>query len=477
MSEPTTGVYFNSTDPAAPANNQNVVPQTDGATPLQSITFAPQAATPDLLGVVKPDNITTSVAADGTLSANTGKGSLTNPMTGEIDIDCPNPTTRGLVIRGAAAPGASQIVQSAYTTTGGTDEPKSATFGSRNVAGNSIIFVGFKYNGFASNSVADSAGNSYINVFGDGANYIIFLAKDIAAFTGNEVTFTAPGGFIEQFAILEVSGLTGYDTAVSASGSPAANTPLSTGNITTTGADDLVLVCGAGATGATLSELNGYPLTLNYDSGGADDPGQISIWSSITGPGTLSDSVQQSASGSLTCAILAFVITTPASDQIADLQDWTDYQGNVLSGINAMGQLVLAATAGLPTNTPNGPALAFDLGTGQVVIYIGGEWVPLSGGGGGGGGSPDYTWIEEFPNGTIDGENAVFATTYTPVIGMPFRAYRNGVRLNRLAASPVNAPLDFILSDGTITFTVPPAAGSQPDVMIVEYWTASSSPL
>lgn len=69
MSQPTTGILLNSTDPPAPAENQNIVPQSDGSVPLQSITFYPQAATETLLGVVKPDGVTTSVAADGTFSA------------------------------------------------------------------------------------------------------------------------------------------------------------------------------------------------------------------------------------------------------------------------------------------------------------------------------------------------------------------------------------------------------------------------
>jgi hypothetical protein len=69
MSQPTTSILLNSTAPAAPSGNQNCVPATDGATPLQSITLAPQKATSSLLGVVKPDGTTITVDGTGKLSA------------------------------------------------------------------------------------------------------------------------------------------------------------------------------------------------------------------------------------------------------------------------------------------------------------------------------------------------------------------------------------------------------------------------
>ncbi|MHB1794609.1 MAG: hypothetical protein ACYCPO_06545 [Acidobacteriaceae bacterium] len=83
MSQPTTGILLNSTAPAAPAGNQNAKPQSDGATPLQSISFYPQPATAALLGVVKPDGTSITVDATGKISA---VASLTNPMTTAGDI-------------------------------------------------------------------------------------------------------------------------------------------------------------------------------------------------------------------------------------------------------------------------------------------------------------------------------------------------------------------------------------------------------
>jgi hypothetical protein len=69
MSEPTTSIYLNSTTPVAPTGNQNVKPQTDGATPMQAISMYPQKATASLLGVVKPDGTSITVDGTGTLSA------------------------------------------------------------------------------------------------------------------------------------------------------------------------------------------------------------------------------------------------------------------------------------------------------------------------------------------------------------------------------------------------------------------------
>jgi hypothetical protein len=68
VSQPTTGILLNSTSPAPPPGNQNVKPQSDGAVPLQAVTFYPQPATDALLGVVKPDNTTIILGPDGSLS-------------------------------------------------------------------------------------------------------------------------------------------------------------------------------------------------------------------------------------------------------------------------------------------------------------------------------------------------------------------------------------------------------------------------
>lgn len=69
MSQPTTQIGFSPTTPAAPSGDQNTIPQSDNATPFQTVSQYPQKATSSLRGTVKPDGTSTTVAGDGTLSA------------------------------------------------------------------------------------------------------------------------------------------------------------------------------------------------------------------------------------------------------------------------------------------------------------------------------------------------------------------------------------------------------------------------
>jgi hypothetical protein len=69
MSNPTGGLLLNSVTPAAPTGNQNAKPQSDNASPMQSITWYPQQATASLLGVVVPDGSTITVDGTGKISA------------------------------------------------------------------------------------------------------------------------------------------------------------------------------------------------------------------------------------------------------------------------------------------------------------------------------------------------------------------------------------------------------------------------
>jgi hypothetical protein len=73
MSAPTTGEFLNQTTPPATTGDQTVVFQSDGATPLQSITAVPKRATGSLFGTVKPDG-TTIVIAGGVITAIAGGG-------------------------------------------------------------------------------------------------------------------------------------------------------------------------------------------------------------------------------------------------------------------------------------------------------------------------------------------------------------------------------------------------------------------
>jgi hypothetical protein len=92
MPTPTVSILLNSTTPAAPTGDQNVKPQTDGAAPLQSISFYPQKATASLRGTVKPDGTTTTVDGSGVISVgNIAESQVTGLVT---DLAAKVPTSR-----------------------------------------------------------------------------------------------------------------------------------------------------------------------------------------------------------------------------------------------------------------------------------------------------------------------------------------------------------------------------------------------
>jgi hypothetical protein len=71
--------------------------------------------------------------------------------------------------------------------------------------------------------------------------------------------------------------------------------------------------------------------------------------------------------------ILVALKATPAT-QIADLQQWKDTLGNVVSEVNGVGQIVQAQTSGSPTSTPAKGATAFDPATNKLWIYGNSGW-------------------------------------------------------------------------------------------------------
>lgn len=58
-----------------------------------------------------------------------------------------------------------------------------------------------------------------------------------------------------------------------------------------------------------------------------------------------------------------------AAAQSADLTQWQNSSGAVLSGVNAAGQPYLPTTTGMPANTPANGAMAYDPAAGKLWIY------------------------------------------------------------------------------------------------------------
>lgn len=75
MGQPTTGIYFSASSPAAPPGDQLCLPLTDNEVPEQAVTFYAPQATATLRGTGKPDGTTIGMTADGSYF-------VINPATG-----------------------------------------------------------------------------------------------------------------------------------------------------------------------------------------------------------------------------------------------------------------------------------------------------------------------------------------------------------------------------------------------------------
>ena len=298
-----------------------------------------------------------------------------------VTISTLTPSTKGLIVKGSSGTGTPTLVQSASSFNTSGTPPLAATFGSANTVGNTIIAIGLSFNQFATNGVTDSAGNTYTQVFADGGNIEIYVASNIR--TGaNTVTCASVGsGEIANLIILEYSGLLSsgpFDAGNSANGSVSAGVALATGNITTTAAGDLVLVVGSGST--TLTSTGGRALLGSF-AASPFIPGSgclNMIWSGIqSAAGTTSDGVASSTATVVeTCGIFAFKSASSAT-QTADLQEWQSSAGTVLSGVNGSGQMLMAKTTGIPTNTAAQGALAFDPATEILYGYGASGWASI----------------------------------------------------------------------------------------------------
>lgn len=373
MPAPTTSIYLNSTDPAAPTGNQNVKPQTDGATPQQSITFYPQQATPDLLGVVVPDGVTITVDDTGKLTS-VGTGLFVAPVT----ITIPNPTTVGLTIKGsesAAVPAYVQGMAADYTASLNTFSLPSPT-----AAGNSLLVVVFAP--AADYSLSDSQSNSYTSIYtSSDAHFQVYLASDIP---GGDVTFTMGlDTFFLSVAVAEYSGLASSDafdvSAFTQEDTESRTTSMTVGAITTTAANDLIVALFASDGACTPIISTGYHQRLS--SSAVEESGTIvmSLADQTGAEGSYSATWSSTNLTNYAYAVLLSLKATTTTGQTANLVDYDDGDGNVLGAVNAQGQIVLPSTTGLPTNSPTAGALAYDSTTQQPVIYNGSEWESIGG--------------------------------------------------------------------------------------------------
>jgi hypothetical protein len=251
MSQPTTSINFNSTSPAAPTGNQNVKPQSDGATPQASVTFYPQVATDSLLGVVKPDGTTITITDDGVISAVVGGGGG-----GGTDVQFGS---------GSPLPVPPAVVQSAV---GGGDFGGTLAFTSNVTEGNTLVVIVFCDNtsGGSIPVPTDTLGTTYTQLLGtstaaDTNTFVVFSGTASASASN---TVSVGGEYQMSFAIAEVSGLAG---GLDADGTSSTTGGGSVG-VTTTVANDLVLLfLVTGGSAATYAVAGGsWTIAAQNDS-------------------------------------------------------------------------------------------------------------------------------------------------------------------------------------------------------------------
>jgi hypothetical protein len=189
-------------------------------------------------------------------------------------------------------------------------------------------------------TITDTNGNLYSQMFQESSFIEIFVASGIAA-GSNTVTVASSGSYLGNLIALEYQNLaaTPFDVGTSAN---AETSPLGTGSIATTVADDLLLVVGQGT--GTLTTTGGLPLLGTYVANGG---GTNAIWGgAASAVGLYSDSLADTGGGWQTAGIFAFKAATGAGAQTANLQEWQSSSSTVLSGVNGLGQVVMALTTG-----------------------------------------------------------------------------------------------------------------------------------
>ena len=378
MANPTTGIRFNSVTPAAPSGDQNISFQSDGGTPQQQITGYPRTATTSLRGVVKPDGTTITVASDGTISAVGGGGGGSFAVTdgpntfegGLQTIVTESPSSVGLVVEGSAGSTPGSFVQTANGTGNGG---VSATFPSDVTVGNTIIVV--SQDDRAAGSFTDNLGNTYTQVGNSTAyayNQYVYVAY---VATGGSCTVSLSGSFFGSIVILEYNGVletSPLDGSPLYVGGGSLANPQSVGSLTTSQFDLILTLLSFADSNTQSATAAGFTVRADLTLLALDAP--IVVADMFAPAGTYDTSwVPSATGGSWSAMMIAFKVAIP--QQTADLAQFKSSSGTTLSTVNAEGQFVLPSTSGVPTNTPNVGAMAFDPATKKLWIYDGTSWV------------------------------------------------------------------------------------------------------
>lgn len=247
MAQPTTAMQLNSQTPAAPSGNQNVKFQSDGQTPMQSVSAYVPAATTGTLGSVRPDGTTITISDTGVISAAAANSDS--------------------VSFGSGSPSSAALVQ-AKTALG-----TSVAFPS-NVTSGHLLIVSIN-NAISAITLSDTLGTSYAKLYqvNDGSSGIDFAVyAGLAPSSGpNTVSFTASGDSYQSIGVMEVAGATAtvdvqasFDTG---SANPSSQTP-SVSLTTTEVGDFLYFAVGGAHNGNVFAYCS--PFTLDSQINGSD---------------------------------------------------------------------------------------------------------------------------------------------------------------------------------------------------------------
>jgi hypothetical protein len=339
------------------------------ATEIQGI---PVSTTAPTTGQVLEYNGTewTPGTGGGDVVADAANTFSTGPQTVITGTD----TTVGVVVQGTGTGyNTPTHVQTAYDTGRGV-VPSSGTM--TVTAGNTLLYwLANANNGQTSHTVTDTQGNTWtlvgsIEVAGQGTSQTLFLymATDIV---GGAITINATnssggvGGLVQEF-----SGLSGNVIAMTSSTSASAGTSFSAGPVEATG--ESLVVAGfteapSGVPGVAASGFSTPDVATTYT-------GVVAAYQVATGASSYTANWTQTGSAGWWGGLIVILEASISGGQEADLLQFKDADGNFLSSVNNKGQFVLPTTSGAPTNTPSGPAMAFDESTGKLWIFNGTAW-------------------------------------------------------------------------------------------------------
>lgn len=386
-------INLNNSTPAAPSAAVNVAWQkgaSSGTDPASGLPIYPTsanlpAATMSELGVVKPDGTSITIDATGKISAPGGGGGGGGSLTAPVVLPTGAPTNVGLSIEATSGTNPTPAFVQGAVSNNTSAASYTLAFASNNTAGNAIIVVVYEISyGSEQPTVTDNNGNSYSFVVSSGVQGLYaFVAFNIAA-GPNTVTVTFPFSVTGEIAIHEYSGIgDAVDGSSGGGGAWGAATTTPTGSITTTNADDL-LFSALGAAGTPTSTPSGFNVRENLWAGG-NQIATADMVVNATGsysPLWIVNPCQDSQ------AICLALKAGGAPTQSANLLQFEDATGAVLSAVNNKGQIVLPASGGYPSNQPSAGALAYDSSSQEPVFFNGTLWAPMSGGGGSGGAAP-----------------------------------------------------------------------------------------